>query len=87
MLVADALAWALHVAGRDREALTYANQALSLGWRNALMYFHRGMIEMTLGMRGAARSDLATTEAINPYFSSLWGGVAQRTLSALGGPG
>ncbi|NUT38069.1 MAG: hypothetical protein HOV79_33900, partial [Hamadaea sp.] len=29
--VADALAWALHLAGRDREALTYAREAANLG--------------------------------------------------------
>ncbi|MBJ7609177.1 MAG: hypothetical protein JF887_07060 [Candidatus Dormibacteraeota bacterium] len=85
VLVADALGWALHAAGRNAEALTYANQALSLGWRNALMYFHRGMIEQALGMTGAARSDLATTQAINPHFSTLWGTVAQQTLASLGG--
>ncbi len=85
VLVADALAWALHAAGRNSEALGYANQALSLGWRNALMHFHRGMIEAALGMPTAARSDLAATEAINPYFSTLWGGQAQRTLASLGG--
>jgi tetratricopeptide (TPR) repeat protein len=84
VLVADALAWALHGAGRDAEALTYANQALALGWRNALMYFHRGMIEVAIGMSSAARHDLASTEAINPHFSTLWGAVAQRTLASLG---
>jgi tetratricopeptide (TPR) repeat protein len=85
VLVADALAWALHRAGRDAEALPYANQALSLGWRNALMYFHRGMIEKALLMNGAARRELAMTESINPYFSTLWGAVARQTLTSLGG--
>ncbi|MDQ6846362.1 MAG: tetratricopeptide repeat protein [Candidatus Dormibacteraeota bacterium] len=85
VLVADALAWALHAAGRNSEALGYANQALSLGWRNALLHFHRGMIEAALRMPAAARSDLAAAEAINPYFSTLWGGQAQRTLASLGG--
>ncbi|MDQ6856927.1 MAG: hypothetical protein M3Z57_07635 [Candidatus Dormibacteraeota bacterium] len=86
VLVADALGWALHSAGRDTEALAYANQALTLGWRNALMYFHRGIIEKALGMTSGARSDLATTAAINPYFSPLWAGVARQALSSLGGP-
>jgi tetratricopeptide (TPR) repeat protein len=85
VLVADALAWALHAAGRDSEALGYANQALSLGWRNALMSFHRGMIARALGMTAQARADLAATEAINPFFSTLWGGLAAQTLAALGG--
>ena len=85
VLVADALAWALHRAGRDAEALPYANQALSLGWRNALMYFHRGMIEKALRMSTTARHDLATAESINPYFSTLWANVARQTLTSLGG--
>jgi tetratricopeptide (TPR) repeat protein len=85
VLIADALAWALHQSGRDAEALPYANQALSLGWQNALMYFHRGVIEHALGMNGPARLDLSTTEKINPFFSTLWGAVASRTLAALGG--
>ncbi len=85
VLVADALGWALHRAGRDGEALAYLNQALSLGWRNALMYFHRGMIEHGLRMNSAARRDLAMTESTNPYFSPLWTSLAKQTLLSLGG--
>jgi tetratricopeptide (TPR) repeat protein len=85
VLVADALAWALHRAGRDAEALPYATQALTLGWHNALISFHRGMIETSLRMNQAARSDLAAAESTNPYFSTLWGPTARQTLTALGG--
>jgi tetratricopeptide (TPR) repeat protein len=85
VLVADALGWALHRAGRDAEALPYANEALSLGWRNALMYFHRGIVEAALRMDSAARSDLTMARTINPYFSPLWGPVAEHTLASLGG--
>lgn len=85
VLVADALAWALHAAGRDAEALPYADQALALGWRNALMSFHRGVIEQALGMSAAARRDLVAVQDINPYFSTLYAGVAQRALASLGG--
>ena len=34
---ADALAWALHVNGRDKEALPYARQATATGYRNAVL--------------------------------------------------
>jgi hypothetical protein len=49
------------------------------------MYFHRGMIENALRMKQAARTDLALAETINPYFSTLWGTVAQQSLVSLGG--
>ncbi len=83
--VADALAWALHAAGYDREALRYANRSLSLGTRSALLFFHRGMIERGLGMRRAARSDLAQALRINPNFSFLWAAPARQALAHLGG--
>jgi tetratricopeptide (TPR) repeat protein len=83
--VADALAWQLHANGRDREALAYADRALRLGTRNALFFFHRGMIEQSLGNLGDARRDLASALEINPHFSILWARTAARTLSELDG--
>lgn len=83
--VADALAWELHANGRDEEALAYSNQALHLGTRNALFFFHRGMIERALGRTDAARRDLAQALSINPHFSILWSKTAVRTLARMGG--
>ncbi|GAA4059023.1 tetratricopeptide repeat protein [Nonomuraea soli] len=62
-VAADALAWALHRAGRSREALPYAKQATATGWRNALLHHHRAEIEQALGLRGTS---LART--YNPTF-------------------
>jgi tetratricopeptide (TPR) repeat protein len=83
--VADALAWELYANGRHAEALRYANQALRLGTRNALFYFHRGMIERALGKRRAARRDLAAALETNPHFSILWSERASQVLASLGG--
>jgi tetratricopeptide (TPR) repeat protein len=83
--VADALAWSLYANGRYEEALGYADQALRLGTRDALFFFHRGMIERALGKDRAARRDLARALAINPHFSILWSGQAERVLKNLGG--
>ncbi|WP_067473482.1 tetratricopeptide repeat protein [Actinomadura hibisca] len=69
VLVADALAWALHLNGRDAEALGYARQATRLGWRNAALYHHRAEIHQALGDRAAAAADRATAHAINPRFT------------------
>ena len=51
----DAHAWALHVNGRDAEALVWLARALALGTRNALFHYHAGMIHLALGDRAAAR--------------------------------
>jgi tetratricopeptide (TPR) repeat protein len=85
VLVADALGWALHQAGDDRQALGHLDTALALGWRNALMLFHRGMVEHSLGMAAAARRDLSAALDTNPNFSVTWAPVAGRALAALGG--
>ncbi|MDQ6873855.1 MAG: tetratricopeptide repeat protein [Actinomycetota bacterium] len=85
VLVADALGWALHRAGRDAEALSYAQQANRLGWRNAVFRYHLAMIELGLGRRDAARRDLAQAVHFNPYFSPLQAPVARKSLVSLGG--
>ena len=83
--VADALAWELYANRRYSQALRYADQALRLGTRNALFFFHRGMIQRALGRFGPARRDLAEALSINPHFSILWSRRAERILVSLGG--
>jgi tetratricopeptide (TPR) repeat protein len=83
--VADALAWSLHANGLDREALGYSNQALKLGTRSALFFFHRGTIEDALGMTKAARADLSSALSINPWFSPVWAPAAKSALAKVGG--
>lgn len=80
---ADALAWTLFQSGDARDALPVSQQAHRLGTRDALMFFHSGMIEAALGMTTQARSDLSTALAINPDFSVLQSGVARAALEAL----
>jgi tetratricopeptide (TPR) repeat protein len=66
VVVADALAWALHLNGKNTEALGYTRQATRLGWRNAVFYQHKAAIEDVLGDTGAARADRATARHANP---------------------
>ncbi|MFJ6463787.1 tetratricopeptide repeat protein [Streptomyces sp. NPDC091387] len=79
----DALAWALHVNGQDREALAVSDKALTLGTRNALFHYHRGMIQQSLGNTDAARDDLTTALAINPHFSPLHAPEASAALKTM----
>jgi hypothetical protein len=60
-------------------------RALSLGTRNALFWFHAGMIRLGLGDREGARSDLARALDTNPDFSIRYSAEAARTLMSLGG--
>lgn len=79
----DALAWALHVSGRDVEALPLAERALRLGTRSALLHYHLGMIQSALGDREAARASLTSALEINPYFSWRHAPLARAELAEL----
>ncbi|MFD1048020.1 tetratricopeptide repeat protein, partial [Kibdelosporangium lantanae] len=78
-----AMAWALHVNGRDAEAAQYAEKAAALGWNNALFAYHRGMIAYALGQVADAEKYLDTALRTNPYFSVLHAPAAQKTLTQL----
>ncbi len=74
----DVLAWTLARNGHCGEARHYSVRALRLGTRDALKYFHRGMIERCLGNRSAARSWLRRSLHQNAHFSLIWAPVARR---------
>ncbi|SNR47325.1 tetratricopeptide repeat protein [Blastococcus mobilis] len=81
----DALGWALHSSGRDAEALEHARAATSLGGRNPLFLYHRGVIEAALGRTDQARATLTEALDTNPYFSPLHAPRAAQLLAHLGG--
>ena len=76
----DALAWGLLKTGRCGEARAHSVHSLRLGTRDALLFFHRGMIERCLGNEAAARVWFGRALRLNPYFSLLWGPVARKAL-------
>jgi tetratricopeptide (TPR) repeat protein len=76
----DVLAWALYRNGRCAEALPYSRHALRLGTRDALKFFHRGMIERCLGQRSEGQRWLLRALTLNPHFSLLWAPVARAAL-------
>ncbi|MEU3034126.1 tetratricopeptide repeat protein [Streptomyces griseoaurantiacus] len=83
---ADALAWALHVNGRDEEALPYARRATATGYRSASFRYHRGMIERAAGRPDRARASLTAALGLNPGFAPLGARAARAALASLGGP-
>jgi tetratricopeptide (TPR) repeat protein len=80
--VQDAYAWALHRAGRDAEALGYADRALALGTRSALFHYHRGIIRLALE-DPAAREDLVRALGIDPHFHPLHAPRARAALERI----
>jgi len=72
----DALAWGLYRSGRCNDARTHSVHALRLGTRDALLVFHRAMIEQCLGSP-SAKFWFRRALAINPHFSFLWAPVAR----------
>ncbi|MFJ8594506.1 tetratricopeptide repeat protein [Streptomyces sp. NPDC093598] len=82
---ADALAWALHVNGRDEEALPYARRATATGYRSAAFLYHRGVIERATGDTREARAHLEAALDLNPGFSPLGAREARTALKDLEG--
>ncbi|WP_078496111.1 tetratricopeptide repeat protein [Streptomyces sp. LaPpAH-108] len=79
---ADALAWALHVNGHDREALSYARRATATGYQSALFRYHLGVIELATGHERDGRASLKSALKLNPGFSPLGAATARKALES-----
>ena len=75
----DAVAWGLFRTGRCEKARAHSEHALRLGTRDALLIFHRAMIERCLRSR-SAQPWFRRALAVNPHFSLLWAPVARSAL-------
>jgi tetratricopeptide (TPR) repeat protein len=64
----DLLAWALHKQHRDVEARDAMTRARQLGTRDAMLFYHAGIIERALGQRNRAQYFLQEALDINPAF-------------------
>lgn len=82
--VADVLAWALHVNGRDHAGLRIARLATRLGTEEARLWLHRGVIEAELGLDTAARAHLRHGLAVDPGASPWQADRARTVLRGLG---
>jgi tetratricopeptide (TPR) repeat protein len=79
----DAYAWALHKAGRSREALPIARAATRTGLQSPALLARVGTIEAAAGEKGAARASLERALALNPAFSPLHAPAAAALLASL----
>ncbi|MFN2398645.1 MAG: tetratricopeptide repeat protein [Gemmatimonadaceae bacterium] len=81
----DQLAWALYKTGEYEAARDASRAALRMGTRDAMIYYHAGVIESALGDQKAAARFLGEALAINPVFHPRQARAAQQMLSAIGG--
>ena len=58
-------------------------RALALGTRDAMLYFHAGMIARSLGDSARARSRLDTALAIDAYWHPTQPATARAVLDSL----
>ena len=79
----DLLAWALHRSRRDAEGIPVMAQALALGTRDAMLFYHAGMIERALGRDEQARTHLERALQANPYWHPFQPAEARAVLDSL----
>jgi tetratricopeptide (TPR) repeat protein len=80
---ADALGWALHRLGRERDAARRSEEALRLGSRDPLFHFHAGAIAAALGDEAKARRELRDALDLDAGFSPTGAAEARRLLASL----
>jgi tetratricopeptide (TPR) repeat protein len=79
----DALAWALYKNGKYQEASDAMDNALRPGVKDALLFFHAGMIANRLGQTTQARERLQQAISLNPKFHVIYADVAREQLQSL----
>jgi tetratricopeptide (TPR) repeat protein len=79
----DLYAWALYRTGRFVEARVASDRALRLGTRDARLWFHAGMISLSLGDEDRGRVELRTALETSPAFDPMQSEVARTALRRL----
>ncbi|MER3447287.1 MAG: hypothetical protein C4291_10785 [Candidatus Dadabacteria bacterium] len=79
----DTLAWALYKNNKFKEALEASKESLKLGTKDAILFFHAGMIYYKLGDMDKAREYLSRAISTNPYFHVIYSDVAKSTLKEI----
>lgn len=83
VFTADIYAWCLFKKGNFEEAKKISQEALRMKTKNALFFYHAGMIEKALGNNKAAKELLQKTIETNPSFDILQAEKAKAALAEL----
>jgi tetratricopeptide (TPR) repeat protein len=79
----DLLAWALHKEHRDAEARVAITQARKLGTKDAMLFYHEGMIDRAVGENARARFFLTRALDLNPNFHPTQPREARAVLDSI----
>ncbi len=79
----DQLAWAYYRAGDFTAARHSMDQALRMGTRDAVLFFHAGLIDRALGDHASAQRQLRTALELNPHFHHTFPAWARATLDSI----
>ena len=79
----DLLAWALHKSGDDRRAAAAMRHALALGTRDAMLFYHAGMIALGAGDETGAREYMKEALEVNPHWDPFQPARARAVLASL----
>jgi tetratricopeptide (TPR) repeat protein len=79
----DTYAWALYKNKRYSEAAEMMKYAMELGTRDAMLYYHTGMIYRALGEDDRSAQMLSQALAINSHFDLLQAPIARNTLTSM----
>jgi tetratricopeptide (TPR) repeat protein len=79
----DTYAWALYKNNQYSEAAEMMKYAMKLGTRDAMLYYHAGMIYRALGEDKQAEQMLSQALAINPHFDLIQASIARHTLTGI----
>lgn len=83
LLASDTYAWALFKTGNYQAARKQMKEAMRLNSKNALFYYHLGMIEEKLGNKSEAVKNLKLALETNPAFDLLQAEKAKIVLKEL----
>ncbi len=76
----DVLAWTFYKNNQFKEALGASKKSLRLGTKDAILFFHAGMIYYKLGDMDKAKEYLGKALSVNTYFHIFYSGIAEATL-------
>jgi tetratricopeptide (TPR) repeat protein len=79
----DTYAWALYKNNQYSQAAEMMRSAMKLGTRDAMIYYHSGMIYQALGEDKQAEQLLSQALAINPHFDLMQARIARAALTDL----
>ena len=83
LVASDTYAWILFKQGSFSAARAQMKDAMRLGSRNALFFYHLGMIENALGNRQAAIANFRRALDTQPSFDLVQAPIARTTLDRL----